>query len=157
MSIRDRLNSCLPRGYFADAQEHTLSGPTTGQSPRVLDVHGDQYGQADACPAGETLAPSETAESWETRAGDSANDGTASPETVQLSAGPSTGKSATGSGDPRVACDSARHMPTPAGENLPEGLDNHPELGVTACGGPSSPQDCPEIAQQLRAARILRL
>ena len=110
----------------------------------------------------DTLASSEIVAPGKTPTTDSANDGTASPKTVQLSAGPPTGKSATGSGDPRVACDSARHMPTPAGENLPVEVDNRPALGVdsrrvTACGGPSSPQDCPEIAQQLRAARLLRL
>lgn len=113
-------------------------------------------GIADTLASGEIVAPGKTPTT------DSANDGTASPKTVRISAGPSTGKRIAGSGEPGVICDSARHMPKPAGENLPVGVDNRPALGVdsrrvTACGGPSSPKDCPNCndALRLNAARII--
>lgn len=108
----------------------------------------------------DTLAASESAESWETRAegcSQAARDG--ARNRAQF-AGPTTGKRIAGSGEPGVICDTARHMPTPAGDTSSVGLDTAEALGVnkgTACGGPTSPQDCPERLQQLRAARLLRL
>ena len=92
-TTRQRNTRNLPRGYFADAQDHFTS--------------------------------------------------------------PSTDNAVQGTGVPGAAADTASAIASPAGDNSPSGLDTTTALGVTACGGPSSPQDCPERLQQLRAARII--
>lgn len=97
-TTRAKLTRSLPRGYFADAQDHFAS--------------------------------------------------------------PRTDNAVQGTGVPGAAADTASAIASPAGDSLPVGMDTRPALGVskgTACGGLSSPQDCHEIAQQLRAARLLRL
>lgn len=116
----------------------------------------------------DSLAPSEPMTPGKTSMGDSAEDARGVARDRAQFAGPSTGKHATGSGEPGVASDTARHMPTPAGENfgaadfassgsaqantrdihgdtqaaassLPAGLDSSPEFGFIVVAASAVP------------------
>ena len=166
-TTRQRNTRNLPRGYFADAQDHFAS-PSTDNAVQGTGVPGAAADTdcAIAAPAGDTLGRNPTGEAR------SVNVGTARKPCWVIEGPAPTEADRQWTRDivdalHPISCDTAgdacseRNLgPTPAGESdagalSPDGLDTTGALGVTACGGPSSPQDCPEIDQQLRAARII--